>query len=186
MARHSKQRRFSVITHDLHRHGHADACLDERRTPGAAWEHHPADPKRLAQGAPDEAVLRTFLEAMYRWRMEDSDELVPVTRDTVERTAALVLSKQFDPVADGEAEHTVRTLRGFLLALADSAESDLDPGRVVVREVVKRARAMADAPLGSSRRDARRAAKTLLDVLTLLEREGWGQAASARKEAAGV
>ncbi|MEW2221296.1 hypothetical protein AB0939_18730 [Streptomyces sp. NPDC006990] len=119
---------------------------------------------------------------MHRWRLEDADEPVPVTRDTVERTVALVLSKRFDPVTDGEAEHTISTLRGFLLALADAAESELDTGRVVVREVVNRARATAYAPLGTSRADARSAAETLRDVLTLLEREGWGQAPGAVKE----
>ncbi|MFI8850973.1 hypothetical protein ACIGW3_12425 [Streptomyces sp. NPDC053499] len=123
---------------------------------------------------------------MHRWRFEDSDEPVPVTREAVRRTAELVLSKQFDPVADVEAKHTVCTLRDFLLALADAAESDLDTGRVVVREAVKRARSLADSPLGSSRADARRAARALCDVLTLLEREGWSEASSAGKEIAGA
>jgi len=187
MASHAKQRRFSFAFHDRPEHSNANAGPVERRTPGGAdGKYRPTVPERLAEGAPDEALLRRFLEAMHLWRLEDSDEPVPVTRDAVVRTVTLVLSRQFDPVADGEAAHTVSTLRGFLLALADTAETDLDTGRVVVREVVKRARAMADAPLGTSRTDARRAAKTLRDVLTLLEQEGWGQAPGAVQEAAGV
>jgi hypothetical protein len=186
MVRHAKQRRFVFTFHGQPGRTPGTVCLGAQRTPGAAWERQPTDPRLLAEGAPDDAVLRRFLEAMHRWRLEDSNEPVPVPPDTVRRTAELVLSRHFDPVADGNAEHTISTLRGFLLALADAAESDLDTGRIVVREAVKRARAMADAPLGTSRADARNAAKALRDVLTLLEREGWSQPSGVETEAADV
>lgn len=74
------------------------------------------------------------------------------------------------------------TLQGYLSALAQEAEAQLDLGRVVVREMVRQARALTDEECRPSRKSARHAAQTARDLLALLTREGWGTASTAESE----
>ncbi|WP_406403051.1 DUF6415 family natural product biosynthesis protein [Streptomyces sp. NBC_00879] len=98
------------------------------------------------------------------------------------QTADYVLSRHLDKTQDGELDATMLTLQGYLTALAQEAEAQLDTGRVVVREMVSRARALADEECRPSQKSARRAAQTARDLLALLTREGWGIASAAESE----
>ncbi|MER6380738.1 DUF6415 family natural product biosynthesis protein [Streptomyces sp. NPDC001127] len=185
MARHAKRSRFSLATFRSRPSsaGQADVLAD-RRVPGAACDHQPVDLVSAALEKTDDDTLRQFLGALRSWQVEESDEPVRITRETVRTTTDYVLSSHFDAVPDAEAEHTISTLRGFLTALADAAEADLDTGRVVVREVIRRARSVSGKELHPSKANARHAAETARDMLTLLEQEGWGAAPEVAKVAA--
>ncbi|MGX1976340.1 hypothetical protein [Streptomyces kronopolitis] len=113
------------------------------RHPGGAWRHRAPDRESIAEAAPDDGTAILLLEALRRWQVEESDEPVHITRDAVRRTIDYVLSVHYDNVDDADAADTVATLKGFLAALADAAEAHLDTGRVVVREVVARARRLS-------------------------------------------
>ncbi|MBA2813306.1 hypothetical protein E0500_039835 [Streptomyces sp. KM273126] len=153
--------------------------------PGAACDHQPVDLVTAALEKTDDDLLRQFLGALRRWQVvEESDEPVRITRETVRTTADYVLSSHFDAVTDAETGHTVTTLRGFLAALADAAEADLDTGRVVVREVIRRARSVSSTDFHASKANARHAAETARDIFALLEREGWSATPEVAKEAA--
>ncbi|WP_369009746.1 DUF6415 family natural product biosynthesis protein [Streptomyces lunaelactis] len=100
--------------------------------------------------------------------------------EAIQQTADYVLSRHLDTAQDGELDATVLTLQGYLTALAQEAEAQLDTGRVVVREILSRARALADEECRPSQKCARHAAQTARDLLALLSREGWGTASTAR------
>ncbi|MCL6299347.1 DUF6415 family natural product biosynthesis protein [Streptomyces kronopolitis] len=143
------------------------------RHPGGAWRHQAPDRESIAEAAPDDGTAILLLEALRRWQVEESDEPVHITRDAVRRTIDHVLSVHYDNVDDADAADTVATLKGFLAALADAAEAHLDTGRVVVREVVARARRLSGQEPQPSRAAARQAAGSLRDALALLEGQGW-------------
>jgi hypothetical protein len=135
MGRHAKNSRFSLLLRARPRGDRTDR-LDEHRVPGAAWGHQSADPVSVALGRPDDETLHRFLEALRSWQLEESDEPIRITRETVHRTTEYVLSTHFDTVSDQDTGHTLSALRGFLLALAETAERDFDIGRIVLRELV--------------------------------------------------
>ncbi len=179
MARHRRPRRFALVgRHEPVEHV-PDSSPVERRTPGQACDHEVPAFGEVAFEATDDATLRRFLEAMRRWQAEEQDEPLAVTPETVRRTVEYVLSQHFDCANGGDLRPTTDTLHAYLDALADAAEAELDTGRIVVAEMVARARARArvraaagDAPQPSLAA-ARQTARTTLDLLSLLEREGW-------------
>ncbi|MER6091825.1 DUF6415 family natural product biosynthesis protein [Streptomyces bluensis] len=182
MARHAKRSRFFLTFRARPTAGGQADRLADRRVPGAACDHQPVDLVTAALEKTDDDLLRQFLGALRRWQVEEPDEPVRITCETVRTTADYVLSSHFDAVTDAETEHTVTTLRGFLAALADAAEADLDTGRVVVREVIRRARSVSSTDFHASKANARHAAETARDMLALLEREGWGATPEVAKE----
>ncbi|MFG2094670.1 DUF6415 family natural product biosynthesis protein [Streptomyces sp. NPDC048612] len=143
------------------------------RRPCRAWSHRAPDRETIADAAPDDGTAIRLLEALRRWQAEESDEPVHITRGTIRQTIDYVLSVHYDNVDDADTKHTVATLKGFLAALADVAEAQLDTGRIVVREVVARARRLAGQETQPSRTAARQTARTLRDVLALLGGQGW-------------
>ncbi len=173
MARHAKRRAsFSLIPRNLGRRGDAD-----HRKPGSAWGHRLPERGFAASDEvePDTDLLRQFLNAMRRQQVEEcGDGPVPITVETIQQTTDYVLSRHLDEAQDGELDATVLTLQGYLSALAQEAETQLDTGRAVVREMVSRARAVAAEECRPSRKSARLAAHTARDLLALLTREGWG------------
>ncbi|PCG86332.1 hypothetical protein CIB93_08815 [Streptomyces sp. WZ.A104] len=125
-------------------------------------------------GAPDTESLRRFLEAMRRQHAEESaGKTVLITPEAISQTADYVLSHHLNVAQGGDLDATAQTLRGYLAALADEAEAHLDTGRIVVREMVGRARSEADEEHQPSLAGVRRAAKTARDLLALMTREGW-------------
>ncbi|NSC21324.1 hypothetical protein FM076_08935 [Streptomyces albus subsp. chlorinus] len=147
----------------------------ERRTPGQACDHEVPAFGEAAVEATDDATLRRFLETMRRWQAEEQDEPLAVTPETVRRTVEYVLSQHFDCANGVDLRPTTDTLHAYLDALADAAEAELDTGRIVVAEMVARARARAAAGDGPqpSLAAARQTARTTRDLLLPLEREGW-------------
>ncbi|MEV5136215.1 hypothetical protein AB0K71_15905 [Streptomyces syringium] len=109
---------------------------------------------------------------------EQAGTPVRITPETIRQTADYVFSGHLNEVEDAELMATVLTLRGYLSALADEAEVLLDGGRVVVRELLGRARAVADEDGCANLLIAQHAAATARDLLSLLEREGWDGADS--------
>ncbi|MBO8189507.1 DUF6415 family natural product biosynthesis protein [Streptomyces spirodelae] len=145
----------------------------ERRTPGQACEHEVPAFGEAAVEATDDATLRRFLEAMRRWQAEEQDEPLAVTPETVRRTVEYVLSRHFDGVDGADLRPATDTLHAYLDAPADATEAELDTGRIVVAEMVARARAAASEGPQPSLTAARRTARATRDLLSLLEREGW-------------
>ncbi|NGO69649.1 DUF6415 family natural product biosynthesis protein [Streptomyces boncukensis] len=145
----------------------------ERRTPGQACDHDVPAFGEVAVEATDAATLRRFLEAMRRWQAEEQGDPVAVTPETVRRTVEYVLSRHFDSVNAADLWPTTDTLHAYLDALADAAEAELDTGRIVVAEMVARARAAASEGSQPSLPAARQTARMTRDLLSLLEREGW-------------
>jgi hypothetical protein len=172
MGRHAKSSRFSLLLRVRPREGRTDR-LDEHRIPGAAWRRQSAAPVSVALGRPDDETLRRFLEALRSWQLEESDEPIRITRETVHRTTEYVLSRHFDTESDEDTGHTLSVLRGFLLALAETAERDFDMGRIVLRELVGRARSLTAEQQPPSKSNVRRAATTARDLMILLDQEGW-------------
>ncbi|MFD3418808.1 hypothetical protein [Streptomyces decoyicus] len=172
MGRHAQGRSFSLMPFDGPSFRGAVVELSTRR-PGGAWSHRAPDRETIADAAPDDGTAIRLLEALRRWQAEESDEPVHITRGTIRQTIDYVLSVHYDNVDDADTKHTVATLKGFLAALADAAEAHLDTGRIVVREVVARARRLAGQETQPSRTAARQAAGTLCDALALLEGQGW-------------
>ncbi|QIY53442.1 hypothetical protein HEP86_01585 [Streptomyces sp. RPA4-5] len=172
MGRHVQRRRFFLMPFDGSSFRGAVVELSTRR-PGGAWSHRAPDRERIAEAASDDGTAIRLLEALRRWQAEGSDEPVHITRDTIRQTIDYVLSVHYDNVDDANTEHTVATLKGFLAVLADAAEAKLDTGRIVVREVVARARRLAGQGTQPSRTAARQAAETLRDALLLLEGQEW-------------
>lgn len=172
MGRHAQRGRFSLtpFARPSSRGGVIELSV---RRPGGAWDHREPDRESIAGTAPDDGTAIRFLEALRRWQVEESDEPVRITRETIRRTTDYVLSAHYDSVDDADTEHTVATLKGFLAALADAAEAHLDTGRIVVREVVARSRRLSAQKIQPSRTAARQAAETLRNALVLLEHEGW-------------
>lgn len=115
---------------------------------------------------------------------EQAGKPVRITPEAIRQTTDYVLSSHLDVAQDSELGATVPTLRGYLAALADEAEAQLDTGRVVVREMVRRARDVADDECRPSRASARHAAQTTRDLLALLTREGWDGTPAEPKERA--
>ncbi|MFI9585574.1 DUF6415 family natural product biosynthesis protein [Streptomyces sp. NPDC052236] len=181
MARHAKRRAsFSLVPRGLALRGSADP-----RESGSAWGH--ALPERgfavSEEVQPDTDLLRRFLDAMRRQQVEERGSgPAPITAEAIQQTADYVLSSHLDKAQDGELDATVLTLQGYLSALAQEAEAQLDLGRVVVGEMVRRARALTDEKYRPSRKSARHAAQTARDLLALLTREGWGTASTAESE----
>ncbi|WKU46712.1 hypothetical protein Q3V23_23090 [Streptomyces sp. VNUA116] len=167
MARHAKRRAsFSLIPRGLGSRGSVD-----KRAPGSSWEYSlPEHGFAVSEEAqPDSELLRRFLDAMRRQQVEECDgRPLPITAEAIRQTANYVLSSHFDEAQDGELDATVLTLQGYLTVLAQEAETHLDTGRVVVRETVCRARAVADEEHQPSRRNARNAAQAAHDLLALL------------------
>ncbi|MEU2361814.1 DUF6415 family natural product biosynthesis protein [Streptomyces noursei] len=185
MARHAKPRAtFSLIPRGLGRRGPA-----ESRERGSAWGHRlPERGFAASEGVePDTDLLRRFLDAMRRQQVEEcGGSPVHITVETIQQTADYVLSSHLDMANDGELDATLLTLQGYLSALADEAEAQLDTGRIVVRQMVSQARAVAEEECRPSRKSARNAAQTARDLLSLLTREGWGAATADAKEPAHV
>ncbi|MFF4701130.1 DUF6415 family natural product biosynthesis protein [Streptomyces chattanoogensis] len=179
MGRHAKPRRFTLVRRALPSGG-----SDDRRVAGEAWGHELPEQGYLIQDAleaTDTGTLRRFLEAMRSQLVsEQAGTPVRITPEAIRQTADYVFSGHLDKVDDAELTATVLTLRGYLTALVDEAEGFLDGGRAVVREMVGRARAIADEDDGPNRRLAQHAAATTRDLLSLLEQEGW-QGADARE-----
>ncbi|WP_028810954.1 DUF6415 family natural product biosynthesis protein [Streptomyces flavidovirens] len=182
MARHAKRRvSFSIVPRGLALRGSAD-----RRETGSAWGH--ALPERgfavSEEVQPDTDLLLRFLDAMRRQQVQDrgSEPATPITAEAIQQTADYVLSSHLDKAEDGELNATVLTLQGYLSALAQEAEAQLDTGRAVVREMVNRARTLADEECQPSRKSARHAAQTARDLLALLAREGWKASPADSKE----
>lgn len=122
---------------------------------------------------------------MRRQQVEESgDGPVHITVEAIQQTADYVLSTYLDQAEDGELDATILTLQGYLSALAQEAETQLDMGRIVVREMVTRARAVASEECRPSRKSARSAAQTTRDLLALLTREGWGTSTAETREPA--
>lgn len=181
MASHVKRRAF----YSLVPRGPALRRSSDRRESGSAWGH--ALPERgfavSEEVQPDTDLLLRFLDAMRRQQVEERGSgPAPITVEAIQRTADYVLTSHLDTAQDGELDATVLMLQGYLSALAQEAEAQLDTGRVVVREMVSRARALADEECRPSRRSARDAAQTARDLLALLTGEGWGTASTAESE----
>ncbi|NUK07152.1 hypothetical protein HRW18_03820 [Streptomyces lunaelactis] len=179
MARHAKRRAsFSLVPRGLTLRGSAD-----RRESGSAWGHALSEPGFAVaeEVQPDTDLLLRFLDAMRRQQAEERGSgPEPTTAEAIQQTADYVLSRHLDTAQDGELDATLLTLQGYLTALAQEAEAQLDTGRVVVREILSRARALADEECRPSQKCARHAAQTARDLLALLSREGWGTASTAR------
>lgn len=183
MARHAKRRRFVLVA----RRSTAESVGD-RRAPGAAWEHElPQRGFAISPQAkpPDADTVRRLLGAMRRQLLaEQAGRPIHITAESVQQTVDYVLSGHLDTMTDAELGATVLTLRGYLGALADEAESVLDTGRVVVREMVQRTRAVADEEGTPDCAGARRAAATARDLLMLLKLDGWQEGRAEPEEAA--
>ncbi|MFI9580468.1 DUF6415 family natural product biosynthesis protein [Streptomyces sp. NPDC052236] len=134
---------------------------------------------------PDTVLLRRFLDAMRRQQVEECREgPMPITAEAIRQTADYVLSGHLDAAQDSDLDATILTLQGHLSALAQEAEAQLDTGRVVVREMVSRARAVANEECQPCLKDARHAALTARDLLALLTPEGWSADPTEPKEPA--
>ncbi|NEA50485.1 DUF6415 family natural product biosynthesis protein [Streptomyces sp. SID10815] len=96
-----------------------------------------------------------------------------ITPEAIRGTVDYMLSPHLDNVPDEELSATVLTLNEYLSALAETAEARLDTGRIVVAQMVTRARAVVDTAESASLRGARLAASTARDLLLLLDQEGW-------------
>ncbi|MGI5530120.1 DUF6415 family natural product biosynthesis protein [Streptomyces syringium] len=180
MGRHAKRRAsFSLVPRGLALRG-----SPERRKVGSSWEYGLPEPGFAAteDEQPEADLLRRFLNAMRRQQVEECEGPLPVTVEAIRQTADYVLSSHLDKAQDGELDATVLTLQGYLSALAQEAETQLDMGRIVVREMVSRARTVASEECRPSRRNARGAAQTTRDLLALLTREGWGTSTVEPKE----
>ncbi|MQS34279.1 DUF6415 family natural product biosynthesis protein [Streptomyces katsurahamanus] len=125
-------------------------------------------------------LLRGLLEAMRRDLAAEAAQ-VRVTVAAVEKSIEYLLSSHVGQVEESELGAAVVTLRGYLAALVEDAESVLDDGRVVVRAMVDRARGVAGREGGQNSAEVREAAKTARDLLALLRREGWQGPAAAPK-----
>ncbi|MFB7645750.1 hypothetical protein ACFC0S_00685 [Streptomyces sp. NPDC056084] len=176
MARHAKRRTFSVIPRGLGQRRPA-----ESRERGSAWAYPLAERGFAAAGdvEPETDLLRRFLDAMRRQQAEECDGPVRITVEAIQQTAEYVLSRHLDEAQDADLGATLLTLQGHLSALAEVAERQLDTGRVVVRELIRRARAVADEECRPSRASARHAAQTAQELLDLLVREGCDTSAEA-------
>ncbi|MFI9205325.1 DUF6415 family natural product biosynthesis protein [Streptomyces sp. NPDC053048] len=185
MGRHAKRRAsFSLVPRGLALRGST-----EQRKAGAAWEHGLADAGfAVAEGVtPETALLQRFLDAMRRQQVEEcGDGPLPITAEAIRQTTDYVLSSHLDEARDGELDATLLTLQGYLSALADEAEAELDTGRIVVRQMVSQARAVANEGCRPSKRSVRNAAQTARGLLALLTREGWGASTAESKEPAHV
>lgn len=73
----------------------------------------------------------------------------------------------------GHLRPTTDTLHAYLDATANAAEAELDTRRIVVAEMVARARAAASEEPQPFLSAARQTARTTRDLLSLLERVGW-------------
>ncbi|MFD7015860.1 DUF6415 family natural product biosynthesis protein [Streptomyces sp. NPDC059928] len=182
MARHAKRRTtFSIVPRGLGWRGPT-----ENRERGSAWTQ-PLPERGFAvseDGTPETDLLKRFLDAMRRQQAAESgDAPVRITVEAIQQTADYVLSSHLDQAQDSDLDATLLTLQGHLAALAEVAETQLDVGRVVVREMVTRARALADDVRRPSRTNARYAAQTARDLLSLLTREGWDTAAESKEPA---
>ncbi|WP_369203652.1 DUF6415 family natural product biosynthesis protein [Streptomyces sp. PU-14G] len=145
----------------------------ERRTPGQACDHEVPAFGEVAVEATDDATLRRFLEAMRRWQAEEQDKPLAVTPETVRRTVEYVLSRHFDCANEVDLRPTTDALHAYLDVMANAAEAELDTGRIVVAEMVARARAAAGEEPQPPLSAARQTARTTRDLLSLLERVGW-------------
>ncbi|WFB07619.1 DUF6415 family natural product biosynthesis protein [Streptomyces sp. LX-29] len=183
MGRHAKPRRFTLVHRAI-----SSGSSEDRREPGEAWGHELPEQGYLVQDAlerTDTDTLRRCLEAMRRQLMsEQTDEPVRITREMVQHTVDYVLSGQLEEVEDTDLGAIVLMLRGYLTVLADEAESLLDTGRAVVREMTGRARRVADEEGVPSRATARHVARTARDLLHLLAIEGWWAARAKSRESA--
>ncbi|MFB8020026.1 hypothetical protein ACFC36_15870 [Streptomyces rubiginosohelvolus] len=176
MGKHAKPRAFTLF-----RRNASSGASAERRTPGESWIWDTSQRGDLTEGSKDSDTLRRFLDGLRRQVVLDQgDAPLRITPEAVWQTSNYVLSSHLDEVRDEDLHATVLTMQGFLDALADAADSYLDTGRIVVREMIERARAATDKPGWSNRRLARHAAVTACELLSLLEREGWQ---AAEKEA---
>ncbi|MFF3692064.1 DUF6415 family natural product biosynthesis protein [Streptomyces sp. NPDC002221] len=182
MARHAKRRTaFSIVPRGFGLRGPA-----ESRERGSSWAHPlPERGFAASEGVePETDLLRRFLDAMRRQQVEEAGEgPVGITVEAIQQTADYVLSSHLDAAQDSELDATLLTLQGHLAALADVAEAELDTGRIVVREMITRARAVADEEHQPSRKSARQAALVARDLLALLTREGWQGTSPAQREA---
>lgn len=175
MARHAKRNTIFVIA-SVGRL--LDALPDgppSRRSPGDSWSYGLAE-RGFAQNeavAPRIEVLRRVLEVMRRAQMEEGEGPVGITCQAIERTVEFVLDGGADEADVAGLEVTVTTLRGYLAAVADKAEEELDTGRAVVREMVRRARCEVDGLRAPTLLIARRLAQTTRDLVALLGQSGW-------------
>ncbi|MGY5137372.1 DUF6415 family natural product biosynthesis protein [Streptomyces nigrescens] len=91
----------------------------------------------------------------------------------MQQTIECVLGGHLDGQSGADLEMSVLMLRGYLTTMADQAEGDLDTGRAVFRETLRRAHRLAAEKYVPSALAARRLAQTIRDLLILLRFEGW-------------